>query len=357
MCKVAQPSKTDAGETQNKPSFRFLMSLESFETSATSTTISSTSSVSETSLKQETATTRQSSENEASHNTTYTCPSLSSCLLTGSVIVAVLTLMQVACYEILTALEDAHPILQDKTHRQILARHIGVDAFSCIAVSIFGWSCRHINQDVLRDVYHKTLGRWGGNQKTLSTMPAAGHEQRLFTYHPGGFRVALFFFCYQVKNLYDTIVWNDGPEFIFHHIFSLFTAYGAMSPGCGHFYAIFFFGLCEISTGVLCLLANFDDEHGVPGLGDAFPMVKVALGAVFIFLFILCRCILWPIFSYYFSRDVLLALKGSDSRTNERRKWMKFFLVSLTGLSLLQLAWLGQILVVAKEELTSVGLL
>jgi TLC domain len=115
--------------------------------------------------------------------------------------------------------------------------------------------------------------------------------------------------------------------------------------------------MCEVSTGVLCVLANFDDEQGVPGLGQAFPMTKVVIGAVFVVLFILCRCVLWPTFSYYFCRDVLLALKGNDTRTSTRRGWLKFFLVSLTGLSILQVAWLGQIFVIAGEELTKVGLL
>jgi hypothetical protein len=95
----------------------------------------------------------------------------------------------------------------------------------------------------------------------------------------------------------------------------------------------------------------------VPGLGDAFPAVKMALGAAFMTLFIIFRCILWPIFAYHFGKDVLQALKGNDPRTQQRRTWMKFFLVSLTGLSILQVAWLGQMFIVAREELTRLGYL
>jgi hypothetical protein len=36
---------------------------------------------------------------------------------------------------------------------------------------------------------------------------------------------------------------------------------------------------------------------------------------------------------------------------------MRFFLVSLGGLSVLQVAWLGQILAVAREELSKAGVL
>jgi hypothetical protein len=276
-----------------------------------------------------------------------TPPSLASCVITGVAIIAFLFTMELGARQLLVSFQEAHPILEDETNRNILARHVAVDVLSCVIVFLMGWGSRHLCQGVTDAVF------FGKPQ----AMPAAGHEQRLFTYHAAGFRVALFFFSYQIKNLYDTIAWKDGPEFIFHHIFSLITAWGSMVPGCGHFYAIFFFGMCEISTGILCLLANFDDEHGVPGLGDAFPLVKVVLGGIFAVLFILCRCILWPVFSRYFVHDCLLALRGNDVRTKPRRMWLRFFLVSLTGLSILQIAWLGQIFIVAKEELGKVGLI
>jgi hypothetical protein len=274
-------------------------------------------------------------------------PGLSSCIVTGVAIVAFLTAIEMVFRHFFDSIQDYHPILENETNRLILARHVGVDCTSCAIVFLMGWWSRHICKPVLEAAF---FGK-------PESMPAAGHEARLFTYHEAGFRVALFFFSYQVKNLYDTIVWNDGPEFIFHHIFSLFTAYGSMVPGCGHFYALFFFGMCEISTGVLCLLANFDDEHGVPGLGDAFPVFKVILGAIFVVLFILCRCILWPVFSRYFVHDCLMALKGNDARAKPRRMWMRFFLVSLTGLSVLQVAWLGEIFMQGKQELAKVGLI
>lgn len=274
-------------------------------------------------------------------------PCLRSCTLTGVVVLIGLTLSELLFRYFFQSIAHLHPSLQPTEHQQILARHVGVDALSCAIMAILGWNSRHVNMAVFQA---SLFGKKG-------EMPKAGHDQRLFTYHPGGFRIALFFFIYQIKNLHDSFVWNDGPEFLFHHVFSLVTAWGAMVPGCGHFYTIFFFGICEISTGVLCLLANFDDEQGVPGLGDALPMVKVVLGAIFVTLFIIFRCILWPIHSYYFSRDVLLALSGTDPRAVQRRGWLKFFLVSLTGLSILQVAWLGQIFVIAKEELTKIGLI
>lgn len=104
-------------------------------------------------------------------------------------------------------------------------------------------------------------------------------------------------------------------------------------------------------------MANFDDEHGVVGLGDAFPMIKVIVGAVFVTLFILCRTIMWPIATYYFMRDANLALKGSGPRLDACKNWMKLFMFCCTGLSILQVLWLGQIFIIAKKEFQALGLL
>lgn len=273
-------------------------------------------------------------------------PNLSSCVLTIALLIVFLTFVEHTCRYIFANYQESHELFENEVNRQILARHLGVDTLSCLLCAATGWHARHVFQPVVDALKGKK-----------NAMPEAGHEQRLYTYHPGAFRVALIFLGYQLKNLVDTIVWNDGPEFIFHHVFSIFTAYGSMSGGIGLFYAIFFFGISEVSTAILCVLANFDDEHGVVGLGDAFPMTKVVVGLFFVVAFIVCRCILWPIFSYHFSRDVLLALKGDDARTKTRRGWLKFFLVSLSSLSVLQVAWLGQILVIAQQELKGVGLL
>jgi len=102
--------------------------------------------------------------------------------------------------------------LEDETSRNILARHIGVDAFSCFIVAYLGWTARHVIQDI-------TDATIGGKK---NAMPVA-YEGRMFTYHPEAQRITLFFVAYQLKNTYDTIVWNDGLIFILHHVLTLFT--------------------------------------------------------------------------------------------------------------------------------------
>ena len=102
--------------------------------------------------------------------------------------------------------------MEDETSRNILARHIGVDAVSAYVVAFLGWAARHVVQDLI----DATIGR------KPNAMPVA-YEGRMFTYQPESQRLTLFFVAYQIKNTYDTIVWNDGPLFVAHHVLTLFT--------------------------------------------------------------------------------------------------------------------------------------
>jgi hypothetical protein len=247
------------------------------------------------------------------------------------------------CRYIFATYQHLHPLLEIELNRKVLARHIGVDVLGCATVAFLGVRCRHL----LRAFYDDAM-------KGKNTIPAGAYDQRLFSYVPEGQQIAHFFAIYQVKNTYDTIVFNDGPEFIFHHVLALMAAWGAMYPGCGHVYVIFFMGLSEISTAVLCLLANFDDEFGVVGLGDAFPIAKVLVGVLFVIFFILCRCIIWPFMSYHFARDCRNALKSGSPQSEERKKWLWALMSALCGLSVLQVLWLGQIFVIAQEEIGKV---
>ena len=69
---------------------------------------------------------------------------------------------------------------------------------------------------MVKDLIDATIGR------KKNAMPVA-YEGRMFTYQPESQRITLFFTAYQLKNTYDTIVWNDGMLFIAHHVLTLFT--------------------------------------------------------------------------------------------------------------------------------------
>ena len=77
-------------------------------------------------------------------------------------------------------------------------------------VAFLGYTSRSVVQEMLP-------GRAGG------TLTAGGYEARMFTYHPEAQRITVFFVAYQLKNTYDTIVWDDGIIFIIHHVVTLVT--------------------------------------------------------------------------------------------------------------------------------------
>lgn len=274
-------------------------------------------------------------------------PNNKSQFFTVTGLVLLLVAIELSMRQLFNFIKDMHPILEDEISRNILARHIGVDSFGCFIVAFLGLKARY----VLKDVIDATIGG------KPNAMPAS-YEGRMFTYLPEGQRVCLFFLAYQLKNTYDSIVWNDGMIFLIHHVLTLFTIWGGIQ-GNAHFYALYFFGISEISTGVLCLLANFDDEFGVVGLADAFPLVKAALGGIFALMFVIFRVLGWSTMSYYFCRDVWNALKGSNSRLElpGHRIWFRFTLFSNAILSSLQIIWLAEIVRIGKEELKNMGLI
>ena len=177
----------------------------------------------------------------------------------------------------------------------------------CFITAYLGWKGRHIMEDLITHV-----------MSSSTTKMTIAYENRMFKYTPEAARICLFFLSFQLKNFYDTIVWNDGALFIIHHVLTLGTIFGSLWPGTAQYYAPFYFGFSELSSGVLCILANFDDDHGAVGLADAFPMAKVILGGMFAALFLLCRVVLWSIVSYYFVQDAWNALQTHKKNTSRQ---------------------------------------
>jgi len=205
---------------------------------------------------------------------------------------------------------------------------------SCFIVSYFGWQARHIFKQMVQ-------AAWSKEKKKLTQH----YDFRLFQYHPEAARILTYFIGFQCKNLVDTIVWDDGPEYIAHHVLAIFSAAGGLVPGAFHFYAIFYMGLSELSTGILCLLVNFDDEHGVVGLADAFPTIRAVLGGLFAVSFIIIRVTLWGSLTYYYFKDVKLAFQQNHPKlTGGRRLYTKLNNISLGFITLLQVIWLFEIL-------------
>lgn len=282
-------------------------------------------------------------------------PSFLSSFITSMVIIGALFGTERLTRLVFENIQHLHPILEDEKARNILSRYIGVDALACAFVSILGYMDRHIIRDLW--LQWRTYGFFGSPPKEKTDdsskpnyIPVADFEKRLFTYHPASQRLLLIFMSYQIKDLYDSITWGDRIEFVAHHLMSISTAFKGMYPGCAHFYAIFFMGMSEISTTILCLLANFDAEVGVEGLADAFPTTKRVVGVFFVISFLVVRSMMWPYVSYNVGRDVVMALRSSSTISKERRGVCFLVLCTTTGLTFLQFMWLGQLFLGIKEE-------
>lgn len=235
---------------------------------------------------------------------------------------------------ITTYFSDYHPVMELERHRHILARHIAVDGFSCAFVACVGYQNRHALKHLL----------------TLKREQDDKCHERVFGYQPAGHYVLLYFFSYQMKNMYDTIVWKDGIVFVLHHILAGGAAWLGMYPGVAGLYAIFFMGISEISTSILCLLANFDPDLGIVGLEEAFPNTRLVLASIFVVTFIICRIILWPLFSWHFLQDALKVWKTVGKNDKEKKFAIQFIATSCVGLSFLQVIWLGEIVLIGREE-------
>ncbi|GMH66925.1 hypothetical protein TrLO_g8434 [Triparma laevis f. longispina] len=247
---------------------------------------------------------------------------------------------------LLPSIQALSPILQNTKNTQIISRHIGTDFAAAVMCSYLGLTT--INGG-LGSIW-KSLK--SPTDKALYKKARAGYKKRMWSYSAEGFRVFVFFFAYQWKNLYDAYVWNDGPEFIFHHTVSIITSWAGMYPGLGQVYAVFFMGLSEISTATLVLLANFDPTLGVDGLAEAFPLTKIICAVAFVVTFVTCRNVMWPYAGWHYWLDSLEALNNpKDKQAKEHAFILKRTLFVLVSLTFLQFLWLGQIFVMGYEEI------
>ena len=182
---------------------------------------------------------------------------------------------------------------------------------------------------------------------SMDAVPATAHG-RVYMYLPKFALTCVAMLAFQLKNLVDSIHYNDGPEFVAHHLVCIFVAFGSLHGQFLHLYGIFFFGLSEISTAIVSALACFDDKLGVAELGDYFPNAKIAIGGTFTLAFIALRIVVWPYLSYLLTLDCNVLLADGTAHSPPI---VYSFLGCLLGLTCLQFFWLTEILKRAPAEL------
>lgn len=179
---------------------------------------------------------------------------------------------------------------------------------------------------------------------------APGYE-RCYAYSAAAQRLCVLQMAYEMKNFCDSIIHNDGIIFLAHHFVTYIVSALATRPFL-HLYACFFLGWSEISTVVLCVLVCFDEDHGIPGLGKAFPTLMTLSGVLFGVTFTVFRIILWPIVNYYWWSDMWIIYTNGSVHSNA--EWYLYMSISV-GLTILQMVWFKEIVVTAKAMLTNGG--
>lgn len=182
---------------------------------------------------------------------------------------------------------------------------------------------------------------------------------RVYQESPSAITLCRLQVAYEAKNLLDSCIFGDGAVFVIHHICTGTLAVFALNPFL-HLYSSFFFGISEVSTTVLCVLACFDDSRGIKGkngenlFAKLFPTAMKVIGVLFAVLFVIIRVIMWPVISYYFWIDSLALLELSVGVHS--RPVVNTFLVFNVGLTILQLAWLAEIIMHAVRLFTGEGI-
>lgn len=269
-------------------------------------------------------------------------PTASATLVTVAFYVAALFLLEHLARLLLARCSHLDPVLESARSRGVLARRVAGDFVSLSTCAYIAISNRRACREIIAH---------GMNYGKGDSMREEDFGERIFAYHPGAQRLLMIFFVYQVKNMYDTIYWEDGIAFLLHHIFAGAAAWGGMFPGCCHFYSLFYMGFSEVSTAVLSLLANFDPELGVVGLDKVFPRTKLALGVLFVASFVVCRLIMWPFATYYFAKDTMRAIKSDLPLAEGRRGYLWVIMTCCAGLTFIQLVFVAMIIQTGKEEI------
>ena len=159
-------------------------------------------------------------------------PTLTSTLLTVTFYVALLCIIEQVTRLFIAQYVHLDPeILGNERNRHILARHIAVDFVPLVACAYIAITNRHACNEIIQhglsfaSSSSSSNNNKGKKGESNASMHEDGYEERVFKYHPGSQRLLTIFFVYQVKNMYDTIVWGDGIEFVLHHLFAGLAAW------------------------------------------------------------------------------------------------------------------------------------
>jgi len=221
-----------------------------------------------------------------------------------------------------------HPVLEQKSNCEILARNLGVRALSTFVIAFCGIKNMHLYKDLVFDFL-----------KGSNATKASAFEDRLFKYHPCGHRCALLFCSYQVINLVGSYLHKEELIHLIHHFVSIIISWLCMHPGCSQFYVLAG-SVTEVPAFFSSLYVSFDhgDLRGfVPGLGKAFPRVRIMLSLGTAITFIFFRALFFSFICRHYLKDVSRAMQSSRETCQSWKKFLSIHRFCVCAIMLIQI--------------------
>lgn len=136
--------------------------------------------------------------------------------------------------------------------------------------------------------------------------------------------------CYQIWNFVVCICIKDfrTPDALGHHVVTGLLAYFGHDP-FAQYYALFYFGIAEVSSIPLALLDGF---KFVPALARDYPAMNSACKGAFVVSFFIVRVFIWPFVSYGLFNNCLDILSSGKAHSTFVVCFFLFANLFLTGL-------------------------
>lgn len=250
-------------------------------------------------------------------------------------------------------------------------------AVSVLAGCLFGGEEGHLplaqSSKVARSILQLSFMSWASYQGILALESAGGWAAlvtsgsstsaavlRMGMLLPLSKTICMAQAGYELYNVIDAYLFGTWV-YVAHHLVAFACGALAVVYTYCQLYGIFFLGLSEVSTAVLCIVVLFetDQGQGVAGWNERYPVFRLAIGGVFVVLFTVFRLILWPWVSWHFwvdSLGVLAAETKDESMVSVEHPFavVMFYLACNVALTLLQAVWGAEIL---KTSAQALGLL
>lgn len=136
--------------------------------------------------------------------------------------------------------------------------------------------------------------------------------------------------AYQIWNLIVCLLHNEYRDIpsILHHIVTIYLGYCGLYP-FSLYYAIFYFGIAEITTIPLNIVNVFKN---IPHLNEKYPTIYNISRTIFAISFFIIRLFWWPIVSYDLFFECLNLLQSGKAHSNFVVCYFLFSNLFLTGL-------------------------